>query len=260
MRGIGQGAAGEGGAIAELARKITDAAPELGAGAVALVDSPRWPRDLDLARPDASRGEIKERSIDAALRALVRELIARGVAPALRPLALFPTPLRDYFHACVNAAACKPHLRALGRALFPARKMIEPYGGTFTRFMIAGFAIYRALTMIAVESYEAYPDLQFRLWSREPNLPPKKAKQAREKRQRIVEALGDRAAVAGCGELNRLDALDAAILALSAVAANRRGTLLTIEHPAEGRFMMALDQSCAAWNRGREHSLCTTAS
>jgi predicted nuclease with RNAse H fold len=248
LRGIGA-EPGErnlaGGAIADLARRMAAAAPDLSGGAIAIVDSPRWPRDMDLAdgsEPHACR-DIRERAIDAALRAMVRGLIESGGAPALRPLALFPTPRHSYFQAHMNAPACKPHLRALGRELFHMEKPVPLHGGTFTRFMIAGFAAYRALEMIGVESYEAYPDLQFRLWSREPILLPKKAgKKAREGRYRVVAALAERIGIAGCERLHRLDELDAAVLALSAAAAGSCGGIVAVlEHSAEGRFMVALD-------------------
>ena len=250
MRGIGAEAGEARGAIAELARRIADAAPHLRAGAIALVDSPRWPRDMDLARPGESRGDIRERSIDAALRAMVRGLIDSGGAPALRPLALFPTPCRGYFDAHLDAPACKAHLRALGRELFPVRRSVALHGGTFTRFMIAGFATYRALESVGIASYEAYPDLQFRLWSRGKVLPPKKAgREAREERRRIVAALADRIGISGCGELNSLDALDAAILALSAACARHCGTIAILEHRAEGRFMVATDIGVDGWRQ-----------
>jgi hypothetical protein len=248
LRGIQAGAAR--GAIAELARRIADAAPELPAGAIALVDSPRWPRDLDVARPGQSRGDIGGRSIDAALRAMVRSLIDSAEAPALRPLALFPTPCRAYFDACLDAPACKTHLRALGRELFDARPTAAPHGGTFTRFMVAGFAVYRALALMRVEACEAYPDLQFRLWSRAAILPPKRKRgEAREARRRIVAALANRIGIAGCDALNTLDALDAGILALSAAAARRDGTIAILEHRAEGRFMVAMDIGVQGWRQ-----------
>jgi hypothetical protein len=184
------------------------------------------------------------------LRALVLDLIAAGAAPALRPLTLFPTPCRSYFDACVGARGCKPHLRALGAELFPGRRTVESYGGTFTRFMIAGFAAYRALAMIGVRSYEAYPDLQFRLWSHDPALPPKKAgPRAREARRLIAAALGYRLGISGCDTLGRLDALDAAILSLSALAAAGGGMLVALEHRSEGCFVVALDSDlAAAWS------------
>ena len=36
---------------------------------------------------------------------------------------------------------------------------------TFTRFMLAGFATYRALERLGVPAFESYPDLQLRLSS-----------------------------------------------------------------------------------------------
>jgi predicted nuclease with RNAse H fold len=242
------------GAIADLARRIAEAAPDLSGGAIAIVDSPRWPRDMDLAdgsEPHACR-DIRERAIDAALRTMVRGLIESGGPSALRPLALFPTPCHAYFHAHLSAPVCKPHLRALGWELFHLEKPVPLHGGTFTRFMIAGFAAYRALEMLGVESYEGYPDLQFRLWAHDAELPPKKAgKRAREKRRRIVAALSDRTGIAGCERLHRLDELDAAVLALSAAAAGRSGGIVAVlEHSAEGRFMVALDAAAGGCLHG----------
>jgi predicted nuclease with RNAse H fold len=254
---------GTSGAIAELARRIADTAPELRTGAIAIVDSPRWPRDMDLAHPGEFRdGDVQTRSLDAALRSMVRDLIEDGGAPALRPLALFPTPCHYYFHAQLSAPACKPHLRALGRELFHVTEPGPLHGGTFTRFMIAGFAAYRALEMLGVESYEAYPDLQFRLWTQDAGLPPKKAgKKAREKRRRIVAALADRIGIAGCERLHCLDELDAAVLALSAFATVRCGGVVALlEHGAEGRFMVALNAGLAAgWPKARARRMCPTA-
>jgi hypothetical protein len=176
------------------------------AGAIALVDSPRWPSDLDWSKastgvcsrsgkpgrrtaepsPEQNRKEMTPRgsyqtgiggatnsphgrAIDAGLRALVSKLRGESTDCALKPLSLFPTPPMNYFGAHLNLPTCKPHLRLLGEALFGAalnRDYGLASGGIFTRFMIAGFATYQALKRTCAEVYECYPDLQFRLWCR----------------------------------------------------------------------------------------------
>ncbi|HKV53311.1 MAG TPA: DUF429 domain-containing protein [Candidatus Binataceae bacterium] len=240
-------------AITLLAERLSQAAPEL-RGAIALVDSPRWPCDLDWSRPgvvpriDGSRG----RSIDVALRALTANLRDAGAASGLRQLAMFPTPALRYFGAHLNAPACKAHLQMLGRALFGEAvngEFGQPAGGIFTRFMIAGFAVYRVLESIGAEAYEAYPDLQFRLWRGRLALPSKNSAgkggkaAALSARVRILGQL--RGGAYGCEAIRRMDEADAAILALSVVAARRGGATLVCEHRCEGRFIVALNAADA---------------
>ena len=180
---------GAGGAIGELRRRLLAAAPELGArGAVALIDSPRWPRDLDVAacagnaavERVATGRESASRAIDLSLRAIVSRLALQSRDGGPFRLSLFPTPRFEFFAACVSDPRCKPHLAAIGRELFgdaamePDHRTAGPSGGRiFTRFMLAGFAAYRALDEVGVESYEAYPDLAFRLWAGAAELPPR---------------------------------------------------------------------------------------
>jgi len=244
-------------AIAAIVRCLRAQAPAL-ANAIAIVDSPRWPVDLDLARAGAvgRSGPVRGgREIDRRLRLIVAQLRGSGAYPALRPLALFPTPGLDYFARRIAYGGCKPHLRAIGRELFGAALKGLPSqltGGTFTRFMIAGFAAYRALDALGAAVYEGYPDLQFRLWCAAPDLPPKRgrratsgrprvtAPQAFERRLRVLEQLARETAIEGCDRVKTLDAADAAVLALSAAAARRRGSIRAIEVPAEGRFLVAM--------------------
>ena len=244
-------------AIEALAHRLRAQAPEL-TGAIAIVDSPRWPADLDLARAGAverSGPARAGREIDRRLRTLVAQMVATAAYPALRPLALFPTPAFDYFARRIAHRACKPHLRAIGRELFGAALNGYPgrlSGGTFTRFMLAGFAAYRALSAIGAATYEGYPDLQFRLWCATPDLPPKKGRKAKSgeprvtarealaRRLRILEHLARQAAIENCDRVKTLDAADAAVLALSVAAARGHGSLRVIEVPAEGRFLIAL--------------------
>src|SRR6266436_1351469 len=137
------------GAVAQLAGRMIDIAPELAAPAIALVDSPRWPSDLDWSKPTpvARAGNVRGRLLDAHLRALMGHVGGNGhTGAALRRLSMFPTPRFEYF--------------ARG-------------GAIFTRFMLSGFAAYRALERIGAAAYECYPDLQFRLWAHGTELPPK---------------------------------------------------------------------------------------
>jgi hypothetical protein len=246
--------------IAAIASRLSSAAPEL-ANATAIVDSPAWPADCDLSHEGLKKRERDAanytshggggREIDAHLRRLVVALSASGKYPALRPLALFPTPVFDYFARQILDDHCKPHLRAIGRELFalPRKARRRPLiGGTFTRFMIVGFAAHRALRTICAHVYEGYPDLQFRLWCDEPDLPPKKGRKATAGRPRVTaaEALARRLEIiedlAGeiCVKIKTIDEADAAVLALGAAAAADRGIVGVIEVPAEGNFMIAM--------------------
>ena len=248
--------------IATIASRLRLAAPEL-ANAIAIVDSPAWPSDCDLSReglekrtPRAAKHPSQSgigREIDAHLRRLVVDLCASGKYPALRPLALFPTPAFDYFARQIQHDGCKPHLRAIGDELFALpqegrrRRLI---GGIFTRFMIVGFAAHRALRTICGQVYEGYPDLQFRLWCDEADLPPKKGRKAAAGKSRvtaaaalavrlgIIEALAGE--IRGVQDVKTMDEADAAILALGAAAARHRGVVRVIEVPAEGDFMIAM--------------------
>jgi Protein of unknown function (DUF429) len=254
IRGDGR----EGCGIDELRRRILAAAPELGAsGAIALVDSPRWPRDLDLGEGGGNLREVfvravlgasAGRKIDTTLRAMVGRLGLRKAGGAPFSLALFPTPRLEYFAACARDPRCKPHLAALGRELFPdaiekASPGIAPVGGrVFTRFMLTGFAAYRAIDGIGVDSYEAYPDLAFRCWAGGAEIPPKSAgRSALVARMRINGRLAEEIGCEGASRIATLDEADAAVLALSAVKARRSGAIALIEEAGEGRFALAID-------------------
>lgn len=157
----------------------------------------------------------------------------------------------EYFARHGRYPGCKPHLRAFARELFGAA--IDDYagtpaGGTFTRFMIAGFATYRALERIGVRAYETYPDLQMRLWSDTPHLPPKTGPKAVAIAARIAinHVVAARIAISGAEKIRTLDQADAAILALSTAAARMDGDNVIVEIPAEGVFMTALNAADAA--------------
>jgi hypothetical protein len=234
-------------AVTMLAAMLADRVPELH-GAIVLVDSPRWPVDLDSSQSGVA-GRIPVpggRDLDVGLRAIVYILRTMGAnyTPAL---SMFPTPSFRYFGAHLNAAACKPHLRMLGQALFGDalnRDYGPPFGGIFTRFMIAGFATYQALEAIGAKAYECYPDFQFRLWRRKRQLFPKKSGRVAALRSRVgvLSALARRLGVVGSRQVQRLDEADAAILAMSVIAAGQYGVIFVLRNSHEGRFMVALDE------------------
>ena len=185
------------------------------------------------------------------MRRIYRTLTAAADGKARGPgLSMFPTPRFDYFARCVRDARCKPHLKAIARELFArllddegdARESSLGGGGTFTRFMLAGFATYRALERLGVPAFESYPDLQLRLSSPSTRLAPKKRRaEALTVRRRIVASLAARLRLRDTPAPANLDQADAAALALAAASAARSGTLWVVSNPCEGRFMLALD-------------------
>ncbi len=239
--------------LAVLGERIAAAAPELGPGALAIVDSPRWPRDRALGS-NRARAAHRGRDLDLALHRLVAALAA--ASPALGRLSMYPTPPAAYFMACIADARCKPHLRALGGALFaPPRRREQRAASTaaplrggmlFTRFMIAGFAAYRALEAADVEVCESFPDLQFRLAAPTRRLIAKSAgARALAMRQRIIARLAREAGVEAATP-STLDFADAAVLALGAGGASLAGALIELRSPAEGSFVLALNPAQAA--------------
>ncbi|MBV8770886.1 MAG: DUF429 domain-containing protein [Deltaproteobacteria bacterium] len=251
---------------------LISAAPAL-RGAIVLVDSPRWPRDLNWSksasdqciRLDAYRATVVAsntfrcgRRLDAALRALVFALRELGRNSAVASLSMFPTPPMNYFGAHLNSAGCKPHLRLLGRALF-GRALNRDYGpasgGIFTRFMIAGFATYRALAPIAARVYECYPDLEFKLWRRGLQLFSKNSTMSRTavlaSRIRVLSALARELRISELPLIKRMDEADAAILAVSTAAAHHQRGVLTLENPDEGGFLLALKGTEAQYLKQR---------
>ena len=232
---------------ASLARRIADAMRCELRGAVSFVDSPRTPRDVDcsgermILRNDAPR----TRSIDASLRELLRTT-SNG---AMRSLSMFPTPLASYFAGCAADLRCKPHLRAIAIEMFAsmvqihrATKITSLTGGTFTRFMLSGFAAFSALDQLGARAFEAYPELQMRLWSGGITLPPKRFRgDALRARQNICARLAEIVGVTSYHPPTTLDEADAAVLALSAAASTASGSLIELHCPPEGRFAVAFE-------------------
>jgi hypothetical protein len=222
--------------------RIAAASPIDLRGSVALVDSPRAPRDVDcsglkmIARRDAPSGRL----IDAALRDLLRRE-SKGT------ISMFPTPRAEYFAGCIANAACKPHLLAIAEELLASvvevrgGKIDRPVvGGTFTRFMLAGFGVFPALEELGIRAFESYPDLAMRLWSEGELLPPKKLRgEALRVRASICARLASVVGIRKYRIPTTLDEADAAVLALSAAASFDAGALIELHCPAEGRFAVA---------------------
>ncbi len=230
--------------VGSIAARIAEAVNGDLMGGIALVDSPRAPRDVDcsngklIPRTNPPQGRV----IDASLRELLRERFEGR----MRPLSMFPTPLGAYFAGCIAHPGCKPHLRAIGEELL-ASVIAQPIvassgslaGGTFTRFMLTGFAVFPALEQLGVRAFESYPDLQMRLWSDGVELPPKRSGAALRVRQKICAQLAATIKVTKFDRPKTLDEADAAVLALSAAASNLAGSLLELCCPPEGRFAVA---------------------
>jgi hypothetical protein len=236
-----------------LARQIKEVAPEFDARATVLVDSPRWPRDLDLAQGTVLRRPVPpQREIDVELKRIFPLLMGAPDGKSYKPgLAMFPTPLHTYFAQWANHPKTKPHLAAMTKELF--EKFLEADkggaahngadGGTFTRFMLAGFATYRALERIGVNPFESYPDLQMRLCAPATKLPAKRLSAALTVRSQVVASLCQSLGIVAASAPRTLDQADAAVMALAAALSARRGALWTVSHPCEGRFMLALDDA-----------------
>jgi hypothetical protein len=228
-----------------LRERLLACCPDLDRKWMALIDSPRWPRDLD----NSSRSVIERdpvppgRIVDKALRERLRSLPG---STAIQ-LSMFPTPRLEYFSDCANAPSCKPHLRSIYCQLFGAAARLKQgpgnqsgaiRGGTFTRFMLAGFLAFRAWQELGVATLEAYPELEFRLADRRPLPPKRNRKAALAERLAIIGRLRDCLGIATDPLPATLDQADAEILALSAATAAKAGRLAALEHPAEGGFLL----------------------
>jgi hypothetical protein len=229
-----------------LSRRIADCCREADSKWLALIDSPRWPLDLDLsshtivARDPVPAGRILDQALRAMLRASPRHSAIL--------LSMFPTPKFAYFRQCAGASACKPHLRAAYRQLFengtthPASDQVSSSapvpGGNFTRFMLAGFLTFRAWQELGVQVLEAYPDLQYRLSSGDALPPKREGKAAVAQRIAITRRLRESLGIGLTSRPATLDQADAEVLALSAALAAQQGSLAALEHPAEGRFLL----------------------
>jgi hypothetical protein len=228
-----------------LCERLSESCPDLSPRWLALIDSPRWPRDLDYARRAVvMRDPVPPgRMLDQAVRERLRDLPDRD---PIR-LSMFPTPRLEYFSDCARSPSCKPHLRSIYLQLFgdaghwsngPADRSGSIRGGTFTRFMLAGFLTFRALQALGVATLEAYPELEFRLAGHK-RLPPKgQRKAALAERVAIIGRMRQALGVAAQPMPRTLDQVDAEILVLSAAAAAKAGRLAALAHPAEGRFLI----------------------
>ncbi len=117
---------------------------------------------------------------------------------------------------------------------------IDSGGALFTRFMIAGFAAHAALGIRRVRAFECYPDMEFRLWAGDVELASKAhRREALAVRRRICSKLARLAGISFTSTPLTLDEADAAVLALSAAAATKRGSIMELGNDAEGKFMVA---------------------
>ena len=203
-----------------------------------LVDSPRWPRDLDWSDPPDKRDPApRSVSIDVEPEAHLSTLMAAPDGKPHKPgLAMFPTPRYDYFTQWADAIRpSKLHLSAIAKELFGAlldgnAAAAQLMGGIFTRFMLAGFATYRALEGLGIDAFESYPDLQLRLSSPSTALPPKKRHaEALSARRDIVASLAGELDLPGAPVPRTLDEADAAAMALAAACSASKGKLWTVE-------------------------------
>jgi hypothetical protein len=231
-----------------LGERLRACCPDVGPRWLALIDSPRWPLDLDCSKPALVRRDPVPagRLLDSALRAILR---ASPSHAAMR-LSMFPTPRLDYFTRCARRPTCKPHLRAAYMHLFePPDRPANPdfssesasaEGGNFTRFMLAGFLAFKAFQSLDAQTLEAYPELQFRLSMSERLLPKRAGEPALAQRVAINRKLRRVIRIKRSPPPASLDQADAEILVLSTALAARRGSLGTLGHPAEGRFLLTI--------------------
>jgi len=98
--------------IDAIAARLKAIAPPITADTFAIVDSPRWPRDLCLENPSPRPIRIASsgRAIDRAIREIVAPLVGR--------LSMYPTPELDSFLSAVADPRCKPHLRTISSGLW----------------------------------------------------------------------------------------------------------------------------------------------
>lgn len=236
-------------ALGILRQRLRASYPSADAGWLVLIDSPRWPRDLDCSRSAvAARDPLPtSRALDRALRERLR---ASAEHSAVR-LSMFPTPTLAYFGQCAARTGCKPHLRSIYRQLLETepnpQAPSEPIagtarripGGTFTRFMLAGFLTFRAWDALGVQTLEAYPELEYRLRGGDRIASKREGAAAvLTTRVEIIQRLRHTLAIAPSPLPAKLDQADAEILALAAAIAARQGSLAVLEHPAEGRFLL----------------------
>jgi hypothetical protein len=237
-----------------LSERLAVACPDAGPQWLALIDSPRWPRDLDLSKPTICRRDPEPagRSLDRALREMLRD---SDDYKAMR-LSMFPTPKLEYFRKWAGAARCKAHLRAIYCILFEPQLVGSTtsvtidasgptQGGTFTRFMLAGFLTFRVWEALGIPTLEAYPDLQYRLWSSSRIAPKREGAAAFETRLEVLPKLRRTLGIAPAPPAYGLDQADAEVMASTAMIAGVRGSLASLEHPAEGRFLITFNSRSA---------------
>jgi hypothetical protein len=236
-------------AIGNLARTIENAAARLGRGAIALVDSPRNPRRWNPRPGRAVAAPPGGRAIDADLHGIVRAINCKRERGAELALSMFPTPPGDYFVRCADDPGCRPHLAAFAREVLGIKPGAPDPGAArrgggwlFTRFMLSGFATFRALDLLGACAFESYPYLAFALHkAADERLPPKSAgRDALAQRIRMIARLAREAGLAEIPPVANLDQADAAVLALTAALGAKGGRLYCVSAPDEGRFLFSV--------------------
>jgi len=229
--------------VANLAALIRRAVGISLRGAIVLIDSPRCPRDISQSTGELIADTSPSRSLDQFLRASASALMGTG-----ERLSMFPTPRLSYFAAVCRERRCKPHLRAIAREVLRcessgnATHSAIKRGALFTRFMLCGFAAFKAFDLLGARTYESYPELVFRLWGDDPKIPSKGRRvEALRVRADITSLLVRRCGLAKARQPASLDEVDAEVLALAASKAISRGSMLEVAHPGEGTFAIPLN-------------------
>jgi len=229
--------------VANLAARIRLAVGSGLRGAIVLIDSPRCPRDVAHATGEPIADAGPSRSLDRFLRKSAGALLGPGAR-----LSMFPTPPLSYFAAVCREPRCKPHLRAIAREVLHresagnAKRVAIKRGALFTRFMLCGFAAFKAFDLLGARTYESYPELVFRLWSDSRKIPSKGRRvEALRVRADIMSLLVRRCGLAKARQPASLDEVDAAVLALAASKALSTGSMLEVAHRGEGTFAIPLN-------------------
>jgi hypothetical protein len=229
--------------VSALASAIKERAPEVRDCACLIIDSPRFP-----AR---RRGQPSGRAIDATLREIVRRVNAQRGSDQPVSFSLYPTPDISYFGDGSIYDRRKPYLLSIAREVLgiePGAGRGGPGGGRlFTRFMLVGFAVYRAAQRLGLEAVEGFPHLSFAMWLRAGEILP--AKRYPPSAFAARRAIAERLASMGRMRIRwddsrsmrrRLDQSDAAVLALTAAIGAASGRLYSVAAPGEGRFLLPI--------------------
>ncbi len=166
---------------------------------------------------------------------------------------LYPTPDISYFEDGSIYDTRKPYLRSIAREVLgldphPGRR--RPGGGrVFTRFMLVGFAAYRAAQSLGLDAVEGFPHLAFAMWLEAGEIlplkrhPPSAFDARRAITERLASTMGMRIQWDESRPMRRrIDQADAAVLALTAAIGRESGGLYSVGAAGEGRFLLPVSQ------------------